>query len=43
MEKPRKPSILQSRGTWIINPVSRVKESKKKYSRKNYKIDKDEE
>lgn len=29
------------RRTWQINPVTRIKKSKKVYSRKNYKIEKE--
>ena len=33
-----KKSQIKSRITWGFNPVTRVKPSKKVYSRKNYKI-----
>ncbi len=33
-----KTSKLKTRVTWGFNPVSRVVPSKKKYSRKNYRI-----
>jgi hypothetical protein len=33
-----KSSDIKCRVTWGFNPVSRVKSSKKAYSRKNYKI-----
>ena len=29
------------RRTWTINPITRVKSSKKVYSRKNYKVEND--
>ncbi len=31
---------LKSRMTWDINPITRVKPSKKNYNRKKYKLDK---
>lgn len=40
MKKKQKPMINRVRELWIRNPVSRVKESGKKYSRK--KKNKDE-
>ncbi len=33
-----KVSEIKSRVTWGFNPVTRVKSSKKVYSRKNYKM-----
>ncbi|EDZ63560.1 hypothetical protein SMGD1_2051 [Sulfurimonas gotlandica GD1] len=33
-----KTSEIKSRVTWGFNPVTRVKKSKKDYSRKNYKM-----
>lgn len=33
-----KTSKIKTRVTWGFNPVTRVKSSKKIYSRKNYKI-----
>ena len=29
------------RRTWVMNPITRVKPSKKVYSRKNYKVEND--
>jgi hypothetical protein len=42
MKKKKKPFALQIRTEWKINPVSRIKKSKKIYSRKNQKIEVDE-
>ena len=45
-KKKKKPrtigELTNSRGEWTINPVTRVKESKKKYDRKKYDIRKEE-
>lgn len=38
MKKSKKPSILEVRGVWAFSPVERIKESKKVYSRKGYKV-----
>lgn len=35
--------MLNTRGVWHFNPVTRIKESKKVYSRKGYKISRDME
>lgn len=35
-----KPSQIKKRVTWGFNPISRVKPSKKIYSRKKFRIDK---
>lgn len=37
--KNKKPIALQVRREWSINPVTRIKSSKKVYSRKNQKIE----
>ena len=41
MKKKKKKKLisLQIRKEWEINPVSRIKESKKIYSRKNKKVE----
>lgn len=41
-EKSKKPFALQIRKEWNINPVTKIKASKKVYSRKNQKIEVDE-
>jgi hypothetical protein len=36
--KTKNDFMVNARRTWVISPVSRVKNSKKVYSRKNFKI-----
>ena len=43
MKKSKKPSVMESRGVWTFSPVERIKESKRVYSRKGYKINNDME
>jgi hypothetical protein len=37
--KPKKKKLALPRRTWTINPLTRVKESDKKYSRPRVKLD----
>jgi hypothetical protein len=39
MKKPQKKKVVFPRRTWQINPATRVKDSKKKYSRSRVKQD----
>jgi hypothetical protein len=39
MKKPSKKKVALPRRTWHINPVTRVKDSRKKYSRPRIKSD----
>lgn len=41
-KKDKKPIALQIRREWNINPVTRIKTSKKIYSRKNNKVEVEE-